>query len=273
MAEQDWLQELPEAYRDPARIKDALAHVQELEAESGRYKDFYEKSYMPWVKEHGTNFQEYTRDAEDYRRWKQGDSGHPAPGSPPEPSNYATPAAPNFDDPNALEHTYHSLQSEIGALRAEQDANKAEVIGLKNAYEGERNNVYQLIALQEQAYGLLNSELYTHLDWKPQTNIRDVASYAKDHGLADLTEAAQQLYRGTREKSIEQAAYDRAKRDFEAAQRNERVTTEMGGGTPLPELRSRTRPEGLGTGYGNANLTAMQQAIAERRAGRRMATS
>ena len=271
--EQDWLQELPESYRDPAKIKDALAHVQDLEAQVQVHKNFYDNEYMPWVKEHGSAYQDYTRDADDYRRWKGGTGTRRVPEtSTAEPSAYAPPAALNFDDPDALEKTYNSLQSEIGALRTEQARDKAEITGLKAAYEGERNNVYQLIALQEQAYGLLNSELYTHLDWKPQTNIRDVASYAKDHGLADLTEAAQQLYRGTREKSIEQAAYERAKRDLEQAQRNQTVTTEMSGGTPLPELR-RNRPEGLGTGYGNTNIDAMSRAIAERRAARRMATS
>ena len=267
--EQDWLQELPEQYRDPAKLKETLARVQDLERDATQYKDFYENQYMPWVKEHGTTFQEYTKEADAYRQWKA--SQHePGPLSSSAPQRREPEPDPlNFDDPDALEKTYHRLENDIGQLRSTYET---EIATLKTALDSERTNVYQLIALQEQAYGLLNTELYDHLDWKPTTNIRDVTVYARDHGLADLTEAAQQLYRSNREKALEQSAYERAKKDVEQQYKNEMITTEMGSGTPLPELR-RNRPEGLGRGYGNTNVEAMSRAIAERRAARRMATS
>ena len=268
--EQDWLQELPEQYRDPAKIKETLARVQDLERDATQYKSFYNDQYMPWVKEHGTTFQEYTKEADAYREWKANRRDGLRDAPTPTIIRREPESDPlNFDDPDALEKAYHRLENDIGQLRSTY---KTDIGTLKNALESERTNVYQLIALQEQAYGLLNSELYDHLEWKPTTNIRDVASYAKDHGLADLTEAAQQLYRSNREKSLEQAAYDRAKRDLEQQHRNEMVTTEMSSGTPLPEIR-RGRPEGLGRGYGNTNVEAMSRAIAERRAARRMAQS
>ncbi len=260
----EWLQDLPEAYRDPAKIKEVLGKMPDLEKELAVHKEFYEKQYMPWLNEHGALYQDYTREADDYRRWKDG-QGKAATGTDLAPSARQSSVALNFDDPDALEKAYHTMEEELGSL-------KTEISTLKTAQEAERNNVYQLIALQEQAYGLLNSELYQHLDWKPQTDIRQVATYARDHGLADLTEAATQLYRGTREKSIEQQAYERGKREGEQAVRNASITTEMGTGTPLPELR-RARPEGMTTGYGNTNLDAMNRAIAERRAARRMATT
>ena len=258
---------LPEAYRDPEKLKAFFARVPDLEREATQYKDFYEKQYMPWVKDHGTSFQQYQQDVDDYRQWKEGKSVHPTTDLSTTHREPADTTPLNFDDPDALEKAYHRLENDIGSLRSTYET---EISTLKTALESERTNVYQLVALQEQAYGLLNSELYDHLGWKPTTNIRDVASYAKDHGLADLTEAAQQLYRTNREKALEQAAYERARRDLEQQHRNEMVTTEMGSGTPLPELR-RARPEGLTRGYGNANAEAMQRAIAERRAARRMA--
>ncbi len=262
--EPDWVQELPEAYRDPVKIKEALERLPTVEKEAAQFKGFYDNEYSPWLKEHGSAYQEYARDADEYKRWKSGHQGKPAVSDDSLTVRHAS-ADLDFNDPDAVEKTYHALHEEIGTL-------KTDVSTLKTAYEAERNNVYQLIALQEQAYGLLNSELYSHLDWKPTTDIRQVATYARDHGLADLTEAAQQLYRGTREKSIEQQAYERGKREGEQAARNASITTEMGTGTPLPEIR-RPRPEGMTTGYGNHNLDAMQQAIAERRAARRMATT
>lgn len=261
--------ELPEQYRDPAKLKETLARVQDLERDATQYKDFYDKQYMPWVTEHGTTFQEYTREADAYRQWKARHAGQTADQEPTTRREPPDPTPLNFDDPDALEKAYHRLDDNLEHLRSTYET---EIASLKTALENERTNVYQLVALQEQAYGLLNSELYDHLGWKPTTNIRDVASYAKDHGLADLTEAAQQLYRSNREQALEHAAYERAKRDLEQQYKNERVTTEMGGGTPLPQLRG-ARPEGLVRGYGNANTEAMQRAIAERRAARRMASS
>ena len=265
--EQDWIQDLPEQYRDPTKIKETLAKVEALERDATQYKDFYDNQYMPWVKEHGTTFQEYTKEADAYRQWKASphDPTQPLPTTMARREPEADPL--NFDDPDALEKAYHRLENDIGQLRS---AYETDISSLKTALESERTNVYQLIALQEQAYGLLNTELYDHLEWKPTTNIRDVTVYARDHGLADLTQAAQQLYRSNREQALEQAAYDRAKRDLEQQRRNEMVTTEMSSGTPLPELR-RNRPEGLVRGYGNTNGEAMSRAIAERRAARRMA--
>ena len=261
----DW-NDLPEQYRNPEQVKALLDRVPTIETEAQRYKDFYEKEYAPWLQEHGTAFQAYQREADEYQRWKAtgikgaaGDHGGESGG------REASPAIDFDHDPDALPKTYQALHDDIASVRSELG-------GLKTAYEAERNNVYQLFALQEQAYGLQNTELYDHLGFKPKTNVREVAQYARDHGLADLTEAAQQLYRGDREKQIAQEAYARAMHDAELKYRNERVTTEMGSGTPLPELR-RQRPEGLQSGYGNANLEAMQRAITERRAARRMATS
>lgn len=275
--EQDWLDALPEAYRDPEKLKALAERAPDLEREATQYKDFYEKQYMPWVTEHGTTFKQYQQDADDYRRWKEGGQGTRPTELPPARSAPLADTTPiNFDDPDALEHAYHRLENDIGDLRSTY---AAEISTLKTALESERTNVYQLIALQEQAYGLLNNDTWTEIGrlkgeetWRPQTDIRAVASYAKDHGLADLAEAHQQLYRTNREKALEQAAYERAKRDVEAQYKNERVTTEMGSGTPLPELR-RSRPDGLTRGYGNNNLEAIQRTIAERRAARRMAAS
>ena len=267
--EQDWLQELPEQYRDPVKLKETLAKVEALERDATQYKDFYDNQYLPWVKEHGTTFQEYTKEADAYRQWKANQQDPARTTLPTSPRHEPETEPLNFEDPDIVEKVYHRLENDIGQLRS---TNETEISSLKTALDSERTNVYQLIALQEQAYGLLNTELYDHLDWKPTTNIRDVTVYARDHGLADLTQAAQQLYRSNREQALEQAAYDRAKRDVEQQHRNEMVTTEMGSGTPLPELR-RSRPEGLGRGYGNTNLQQMAQAIAERRAARRMATS
>lgn len=265
--ERDWLASLPEDVRaKAAEDLNQLDTLQQRLDQTQRYEKFYTDTYLPWVKDHGTTFEEYERQREAFKEWQSQGSARPE-----RHANAATTPATDtpidWDHPDAVEKAYSSLAQQLERERQER-------VLMQQTFEVERDNLMRIMTLQEQAYGLLNNEVIDHLkardEWTPRTDIRAVAQHARDKGYADLTQAHQDLYRADHEKDIEKSAYERGLRDAEARLAKQSITTEMGEGTP-PLMPRRQAPQARG--YGNAGIENLMQQIAERRTARRMANS
>lgn len=265
MAERDWLTALPEDVRsqaaeDLARL-DTLQHERD---EAKRYEEFYNTTYLPWVKDHGTTFQAYEREKDAFQAWRDGRGTTPQ--TTPQPTIPTQHATIDWDAPNAIEQVYQDVTA-----RLEREHN--ERVALREEMQVERDNMMRMLALQEQAYGLVHGELFQHLEtrdqWKPQTDIRAVAQHARDHGFTDLTQAHRDLYAGQTRKAAEDAAYQRGLQDAALRQARETVTTEMSEGAA--PILARRPAAGAARGYGNTGINELMQAIAERRQARRQA--
>jgi len=264
MAERDWLTDLPDEIRTrAAEDLSRLDTLQQERDEAKRYEEFYNQTYLPWVKDHGTTFQAYEREKDAFNTWRAArQSTPPAATSPASPQ-----AAPiDWDAPNAVEQVYQDMTQRLERERTER-------VAMRQEFEVERDNMLRMLALQEQAYGLVHGEIFGHLEardnWKPQTDIRAVAQHARDRGFTDLQVAHRDLYADTQRKAAEEAAYQRGLQDAALRQARETVTTEMSEGAA--PILSRRPAAGAPRGYGNTGMSELMQAIAERRQSRRQA--
>jgi hypothetical protein len=239
---------------DYAALKAAQQQAEQLQ----QLDTWYQNDYQPW-------FQAYGGDFAEFQRWKQS-GGKPPAAAEPEPPATTTrsgsPDALDYDSPDALKSVVSHFASELDQMRhGFEDRFK-----LTDATIQQRTDEMQrLLALQEEAYGLLNEATWDKVEpgWRPPVDISKLVSYAQQQNIPSLRRAYQSYSQSDREKEIERRAYERGKEEATRAAASQQVTTEMSSGTPwrhaLPAERKR----------GNAGTEEILNILAQRRAAQR----
>jgi hypothetical protein len=258
---------IPDTYEtNPEQFASDYAALQAARAEAERLKevgDWYETNYKPWFNTYGQDFAEF-------EKWKT-TKDTPAEPEPAPTVHRGQGGAIDWEDPTqAVRQVYETVTQDLAAMRNE--------VGLVKATVDTRSEELQrLLALQEQAYGLLNEEMWREVgtlknqpDWRPSLDIPKLVTYAQQHNIPDLRRAYTDYNRTDREKAIEQSAYERGRQaaaeEAARAAAARTTTTETTGGVPF--RRPRGTPEGTpGRPWQEGAMEAIAQRLAARRAG------
>ena len=247
---------LPDTYEtDPDRFVSDWEAAQQARSDVDRLQEvnrWYEESYKPWWQTYGSDFAQF-------QEWKQRGGDTPAP----EPQTQ-TPSAPGIDwtDDQAARRVYETFDDRFNELQQKLDTS----VNMVNATIQSRvDEMQRLLALQEQAYGILNEATWNRIEpgWRPAVDIPRVVQHAQQHNIPDLRRAYDHYTQGDREKALERQAYERGMEEGRRAAAAQAVTTEMGNGTPYHRSREPERPRGYGRDY-EAIMAASQQRSARR---------
>jgi hypothetical protein len=256
---------LPETYeQNPDQFLTDYQALQAAKAEAERLKevgDWYEASYKPWYQTYGGSFTEFQQWMEDRKR--EPEAREPEPEPTRRPGSSSTADGIDFGDPEAVRQVYDHFNTKLNET--------TQRLGHLDATIQTRSEELQrLLALQEQAYGLLNEATWDRIEpgWRPPVDIPKVVSYAQQNNIPDLRRAYKDYSQTDREKALEQQAYERgrkaAQEEAERAAASRTVTTEMTGGTPVRH----GMPTGVQRGYGNVGreeiIARMQSRFAQR---------
>jgi len=246
---------LPDTYAEnPDQFATDWQTYQRAQEDNERLRsvnDWYETSYKPW-------FQVYGGDFEEFQKWKQ----RPAePETTTPPPSVTTPGSIDWSREDAAREAYDRLNERVESVQHALDQSTSVINATLQARVDEVN---RLLALQEQAYGLLNQEVYDKIEpgWKPSLDIPKLVQHAQQHNIGDLRQAYTSYTAEDRLRDAERRGYERAK--AEAARQQQTVTTELTGGAPLRH----SPPADIKRGYGNAGMDDIMQRIAELRAKR-----
>ena len=214
---------------------------------------WYEESYKPWWQTYGGDFTEF-------QQWKQR-------GSQAQPdSQTVTPAGSDIDwnDLDAPRRAYEALDQRVQDFEQRTNSNFG-LVG--QTIQNRTEEMQRLLALQEQAYGILNEATWNRIEpgWRPAVDIPQVVRHAQQYNIPDLRRAFDHYSQGDREKAIERAAYERGKEEGQRAEAAQRVTTEMGAGTPFHHGREPERRRGYGIDH-DAIMAAAQNRTSRRSA-------
>jgi hypothetical protein len=207
---------------------------------------WYEESYKPWWQTYGNDFTEF-------QQWKQ----RPAT---PEPEPQGSSAAPiDWNDVDAPRRVYETLNDRLTDMQQKVDNNFGLV---HNTIQSRTDEMQRLLALQEQAYGILNEATWNRIQpgWRPDVDIPQVVRHAQQYNIPDLRRAYDHYSQPEREKSLEQRAYERGKEEGARAAAAQAVTTEMGNGTPYHHGREPDRRRGYGIAHDEIVASAQQRA-------------
>jgi hypothetical protein len=249
---------LPDTYEtDPDKFVSDWEAAQQARQDVDRLQEvnrWYEESYKPWWQTYGGDFTEF-------QQWKQG-GGRPAE---PEPEPARAEAGIDWGDMDAPRKSYETLESRLNGLEQKFDAT-TNVIA--TTIQSKTEEMQRLLALQEQAYGILNEATWNRIEpgWRPNVDIPQVVRHAQQYNIPDLRRAYDHYTQADREKDLERRAYERGKEEGQRAAAAASVTTEMGNGTPLRHSRE---PEQRGRGYGtdyDKIMAAAQSRFARRNA-------
>lgn len=212
---------------------------------------WYEESYKPWWQTYGSDFAEF-------QQWKQ---------RPPAQESFDTPAsserAIDWRDEEAPRRGYETLDERVNGLEQKLD-NTTALFGA--TIQSKAEEMQRLLALQEQAYGILNEATWNRIEpgWRPNVDIPQVVRHAQQYNIPDLRRAFDHYSQGDREKALERQAYERGKEEGARAAAAERVTTEMSNGTPYHHgSREPERRRGYGIDH-DAIMAGAQQRAARR---------
>ena len=248
---------LPETYEtNPDQFLTDWEAAQQARQDVDRLQEvhrWYEESYKPWWQTYGGDFTEF-------QQWKQRGSEPTAPEPEPLPAS-----GPGIDwgDEQAARRGYETLESRVNDLQQKMDSNFNLVA---TTIQSRTDEMQRLLALQEQAYGILNEATWNRIEpgWRPSVDIPQVVRHAQQHNIPDLRRAYDHYTQADREKALERAAYERGKEEGVRAAAAQAVTTEMGNGTPYRHTRE---PDQRGRGYGmdyDKIMAASQQRTARR---------
>lgn len=247
---------LPDTYEaDPDRFASDWQAAQQAREENGRLQEvnrWYEESYKPWWQTYGGDFTEF-------QQWKQ---------RPQEPESHGaesivTPSAGiDWNDVDAPRRIYETLDTRLNEMQQQMQA-QYNLIG--TTIQTKADEMQRLLALQEQAYGILNEATWDRIQpgWRPNVDIPQVVRHAQQYNIPDLRRAYDHYTQADREKDLERRAYERGKEEGARAAAAQAVTTEMGGGTPYHPSREPERRRGYG--IGQDEIIAAAQARSARR--------
>jgi len=213
---------------------------------------WYEESYKPWWQTYGGDFAAF-------QEWKQ------RPQEPERESHGAesivTPSSGGIDwnDEQAPRRVYETLDTRLSEMQQRLDAQASLNAA---ALEAGKDEMRRLLALQEQAYGIINEKIYDRIEpgWRPDVNIPDVVRHAQQYNIPDLRRAYEHYSQGDREKALERSAYERGLEEGRRAAAAASVTTEMGNGTPYHHgSREPERRRGYGIGHEEIMAAAQQR--------------
>lgn len=195
---------------------------------------WYEESYKPWWQTYGGDFTEF-------QQWKQRGGDQPEP----EPEPARADGGIDWHDPEAARRSYETLDQRLNEYQQKVDANFGLVA---NTIQARVDEMQRLLALQEQAYGILNEHTWNRIEpgWRPNVDIPQVVRHAQQYNIPDLRRAYDHYSQGDREKELERRAYERGKEEGQRAAAAQAVTTEMGSGTPYRHSREPDRRRGYG---------------------------
>jgi hypothetical protein len=260
---------IPDSYdTNPEQFATDYAALQAARAEAERLKqvgEWYETNYKPWFNAYGDDFAEF-------EKWKTTkDTPEPAPTPTPTQTFHDRDGTIDWNDPHqAVRQVYDTMQDQLAATRND-------VALVKATLDTRSEELQRLLALQEQAYGLINEETWREVgvlknqpDWRPALDIPKLVSYAQQHNIPDLRRAYTDYNRTDREKAIEQSAYERGRQaaaeEAARAAAARTTTTEVTGGTPF--RRGRGLPEATtGRPWQEGAMEAIAQKLAARRGG------
>src|ERR1041384_148138 len=233
---------LPDTYEDnPDQFLTDYQALQDARAEADKLRQvgtWYEESYKPWFNTYGQDFTEF-------QKWKQ--QGQQTPDPEPtrtEPAARSTDTfSIDYDSPDALKDAVTYLSQQLDTTRREFDNR----FGLVDSTIQQRSEELQrLLALQEQAYGLLNEATWDRIEpgWRPPVDIPKLVNYAQQENIPDLRRAWQSYSQTDREKELERRAYERGREEAAREAASRTVTTEMTGGAPFRHALPRYRKPG-----------------------------
>ena len=242
---------LPETYEtNPDQFLSDWEAAQQARQDVGRYEEvnrWYEENYKPWWQTYGGDFAEF-------QQWKQ----RPAEASEPE-SPASGPPGIDWSAERAPQQGYETLDERLTALQQKLDT----LPGLFNAtIQSKTEEMQRLLALQEQAYGILNEATWNRIEpgWRPAVDIPQVVRHAQQHNIPDLRRAYEHYSQADREKVLERDAYERGKEEGRRAAAAQAVTTEMGNGTPYHAHRvGAEQKRGYGIGHDDIMAAAQQR--------------
>ena len=243
---------LPETYEtDPDRFVTDWEASQQARQDVDRLQEvnrWYEESYKPWWQTYGGDFAEF-------QQWKQ----RPADTAEPVTTPTGT-SSIDWQDEQAPRRVYETLETRLNDLQQKIDANHALT---QSTIQSRTDEMQRLLALQEQAYGILNEKTWDRIEpgWRPNVDIPQVVRHAQQHNIPDLRRAYDHYSQADREKALERQAYERGKEEGARAAAAERVTTEMGNGTPYHHgSREPERRRGYGISHDEIMAAAQQRA-------------
>ena len=223
-----------------------LPHLEEVNR-------WYEESYKPWWQTYGNDFQQF-------QEWKQRGGDKPAE---PEPVVTTPTTGIDFGDEQAARRVYDHFDSRLNEMAQSLEAK----VGMATAtIESRSEEMRRLMALQEQAYGIINEAICNRIEpgWRPPVDIPKVVQHAQQHNIPDLRRAYEHYTQGDREKALERTAYERGLEEGRRAAAAQSVTTEMGSGTPIRHAQLEpNRERGYGRDY-DAIVSAAQSRSARR---------
>lgn len=247
---------LPDTYEtNPDQFVTDWQAAQQARQDVDRLQDvnkWYEESYKPWWQAYGGDFAEF-------QQWKQRPPSDPEPVQPP-PGAHAPEI--DFADVEAPRRVYDHFEQRLSELK-DQVENR---FGLVDATIQTRTDEMQrLLALQEQAYGILNEATWNRIEpgWRPPVDIPRVVQHAQQYNIPDLRRAYDHYTQADREKDLERRAYERGKEEGTRAAAAQAVTTEMSGGTPYRHSLQPDRRRGYGIGQDEI-IAAAQRRTATR---------
>jgi hypothetical protein len=230
---------LPETYEtNPDQFASDWDAAQRARQDAGHLQEvnrWYEESYKPWWQAYGGDFAAF-------QEWKQRPAEHEEPPS----QGYAVPTGIDWSDEQAPRRGYETLEYRMNDLQQRLDAQGSLQAA---ALESKADEMRRLLALQEQAYGIINEATWNEIKpgWRPDVDIPQIVRHAQQYNIPDLRRAYEHYSQADREKDLERRAYERGKEEGVRAAAAERVTTEMGNGTPY---HHGNREEGRRRGYG-----------------------
>lgn len=245
---------LPDTYEtNPDQFVSDWEAAQQARQDVDRFQEvnrWYEESYKPWWQTYGGDFTEF-------QQWKQR-GAEPAP--EPESPGTDRPAI-DWADEQAPRRVYETLESRVSELQQKLDAQA----GLFNAtIQSKTEEMQRLLALQEQAYGILNEATWNEIKpgWRPNVDIPQIVRHAQQHNIPDLRRAYEHYSQADREKDLERRAYERGKEEGARAAAAQAVTTEMGNGTPYhPSRGTPEQKRGYGIGHDEIMAAAQQRGV------------
>jgi hypothetical protein len=247
---------LPETYEtNPDQFVSDWEAAQAARRDVDRLQEvnrWYEESYKPWWQTYGGDFTEF-------QQWKQrgGETDSPA-------AEVATPAREaggvDWNDLDAPRRGYETLESRLNGLEQKMDSGFT-LVG--TTIQSRTEEMQRLLALQEQAYGILNEATWNRIEpgWRPPVDIPQVVRHAQQYNIPDLRRAYDHYTQSDREKDLERRAFERGKEEGQRAAAAQAVTTEMGGGTPFHHRREPEQRRGYGIGHDEIIAAAQSRQV------------